>query len=73
MVGSGEDITRRGNYKVGRVHEVYPQVRNGKSIVRRVKVAVATLNQSTGKVDISYLLRDLCAVAPIEDAQELNN
>ena len=46
VMGSLEDISKRGQYRLWRVHEVLPQIINGKPIVRRAKIAVANLNDS---------------------------
>ena len=40
LVGDLEDITKRGDYRLGRIHLVHPQIRNGRELVRRVTVAV---------------------------------
>lgn len=60
LVGDSDDISRRGSYRLGRIHEVHPQVRNGVNIVRRATVAV--LNKS-GKID--HVLRDISKIAPL--------
>ena len=65
VMGSLEDISKRGQYRLGRVHEVLPQIRNGKPIVRRAKIAVANLNDS-GEVKIDYVMRDISRLAPVE-------
>jgi len=41
LVRASEDIGNRGNYRVGRVAEIFPQMSRGKSIVRRAKIAVS--------------------------------
>ena len=40
LVGDAENISRGGANRLGRVHRVYPQWRNGKELVCRVAVAV---------------------------------
>ena len=40
VLSSPEDIAKRGMYQLGRIHEVIPQMRNGKTLVRRAKVAL---------------------------------
>ena len=35
VMGSLEDISKRESYKLGRIEEVIPQIRNGKPIMRR--------------------------------------
>ena len=67
VLGSLEDITTRGKYQLGRVHEVIPQVRKGKQIVRRAKVATTKRDENTGKVKIDYVLRDISCIAPVEN------
>ena len=68
VMGSLEDISKRGRYKLGRIEEVIPQIRNGKPIVRRAKVAVTKVNETTGEVIIEYVLRDVSRLAPVENA-----
>ena len=66
ILTSMEDISKRGKYQLGRVHEVIPQSRNGKQIVRRVKVATTSTDESTGDVKVVYVLRDLSCIAPVD-------
>ena len=40
LVGDSEDITKRGAFRLGRIHLVHPQIRNGRELVRRATVAV---------------------------------
>ena len=49
VTGSIEDISKRGRYKLGRIEEVIPQIRNGKPVVKRAKVAVTKVNETTGR------------------------
>ena len=58
VLGAPIDIAKRGSYQLGRVHEVIPQLRNGKPIVRRAKIAVARYDQD-GRVEIEHVLRDI--------------
>ena len=37
LVGDASDISKRGTYRVGRIHAVYPQTRKGRDFVRRAK------------------------------------
>ena len=69
VMGSLEDISKRGRYKLGRIEKVIPQIRNGKPIVRRAKVAVTKVNETTGEIKIEYVLRDVSRLAPVENAQ----
>ena len=62
LVGDAEDITKRGAYRLGRVHAVHPQIRKGKEIVRRATLAVL---KNTGSGEIEYILRDVSKIAPI--------
>ena len=66
ILTSMEDVSKRGKYQLGRVHEVIPQSRNGKQIVRRVKVATTSTDESTGDVKVVYVLRDLSCIAPVD-------
>ena len=50
ILTSMEDVSKRGKYQLGRVHEVIPQSRNGKQIVRRVKVATTSTDENNGEV-----------------------
>ena len=68
VMGSLEDTSKRGRYKLGRIEEVIPQIRNGKPIVRRAKVAVTKVNETTGEVIIEYVLRDVSRLAPVKNA-----
>ena len=52
LVGNAEDTSKRGTYRLGRVHCVYPQLRRGKEIVRRATIAV--LKNSASK-EIEYI------------------
>ena len=60
LVRDSDDISRRGTYHLGRIHEVHPQLRKGLNIVRRATVAV--LNKAGG---IDYVLRDTSKIAPL--------
>ena len=66
VMGSLEDISKRERYKLGRIEKVIPQIRNGKPIVRRAKVAVTKVNENTGEVKIENVLRDVSRLAPVE-------
>ena len=61
-----EDVSKQGKYQLGRVHKVIPQSRNGNQIVRRVKVATTSTDESTGEVKVVYVLRDLSCIAPVD-------
>ena len=65
ILTSMEDVSKRGKYQLGRVHEVIPQGRNRKQIVRRVKVATTSTDESTGEFKVVYVLRDLSCIAPV--------
>ena len=45
-----------------------PQIRNEKPIVRGAKVALTKVNETTGEVQIEYVLRDVSRLAPVENA-----
>ena len=56
LVGDASDFSKRGAYRLGRIHAVHPQIRKGKEVVRRVTVAV---------LKVEYILRDLSKIAPV--------
>ena len=62
LVGDASDISKRGTYRLGRIHAVYPQTRKGREFVRRATVAVL---KHSGSGDIEYILRDVSKIAPI--------
>ena len=66
ILTSMEDVSKRGKYQLGRVHEVIPQNRNGNQIVRRVKVATTSTDESIGEVKVVYVLRDLSFIAAVD-------
>ena len=45
-----------------------PKIKNKKPIVRRAKVAVTTLEKTTGEMKIEYVLRDFSRLASVENA-----
>ena len=57
-----EDICKRGTYRLGKIHCVHPQIKNGKEIVRRAIVAVL---KNSGSGEVEYVLRDLSKLAPV--------
>ena len=65
LVGDWEGFTKRGNYRVGRVAEVFPQTHHGKSIVRRAKVAITNYDPDTDQFTIDHILRDISKIAPV--------
>ena len=65
LVGDAEDLSKRGAYRLGRIHCVHPQVRKGRGIVRRATVAVLAKNPDSGKTEIKYILRDLSKIASV--------
>ena len=62
LVGDAPDIGNCGTYRIGRIHKVHPQLRNGKEIVRRATIAVL---KHFGSGEIEYILRDLSKIAPL--------
>ena len=62
LVGDADDISKRGEYRLGRVHRVHPQMYKGREIVRRDTIAVL---KNSGSGDIEYVLRDISKIAPI--------
>ena len=71
VLSSPEDIAKRGMYQLGRIHEVIPQMRNGKTLVRRAKVAISKKDKNTGENKIIYVLRDLSCITPIENCESV--
>ena len=62
LVGNAEDTSKRGTYRLRRVHCVHPQLRKGKEIVRRATIAVV---KNSGCKEIEYILRDVSKIAPL--------
>jgi len=69
VLGAPTDITKRGTYQLGRVHEVIPQFRNGKPIVYRTKIAVAKYDED-GNLKIDYVLRDISCLSVVENGAD---
>ena len=65
LLGDVEDVFHRGAYRLGPIHCVHPQVREGKELVRRATVAVLSRNSTAGSCDIEHVLRDLSKIAPV--------
>ena len=63
LIGDVPDISNRDTYRLGSIHKVHPQFRNGKEIVRRATVAVLK-HSSSGKIE--YILQDLSKIAPMQ-------
>ena len=66
LVGGPGDMTKRGQYRLGRVVRILPQIRRGKALVRRAVVAVSTLNEATAERQVAEIERDLSKLAPLE-------
>ena len=62
LIGDADDISKRGSYRLGRIHCVHPQFRKGKEIVRRATIAVL---KRSGSGELEYVLRDLAKIAPL--------
>ena len=71
VLSSHEDIAKWGMYQLGRIHEVIPQMRNGKTLVRRANVAISIKDENTGENKIIYVLRDLSCITPIENCESV--
>ena len=71
VLSSPEDIAKRRMYQLGRIHEVIPQMRNGKTLVKRAKVAILKKDENTGENKIIYVLRDLSCIAPIKNCESV--
>ena len=65
VVGGPGDFNKRGNYRLGRISEVLPQMRRGKALVRRAKIAVSSCD-CNGKPVVMYIDRDISKIAPLE-------
>ena len=65
QVGDAEDLTKRGAYRLGRIHCIHPETRKGREIVRRAIVAVLAWNPDTESCKIKYILRGLSKIAPV--------
>ena len=65
LVGDAEDLTKRGAYRLGRIHCIHSETRKGREIVGRGTVAVLARNLDTGSYEIKYILRDLSKIAPV--------
>ena len=60
------DFNKRGNYKLGRISEVLPQMRRGKALVQgRAKIAVSSCD-CNGKPVVTYIDCDISKIAPLE-------
>ena len=62
LVADAEDICKRGTYRLGKIHSVHPQIRNGKEIVRQATVAVM---KNSGSGEVELVLRDVSILAPV--------
>ena len=71
VLSSPEDIAKRGMYQLGKIHEVIPQMRNGKTLIRRAKVAILKKDENTGESKIIYILRDLSCIASMENCESV--
>ena len=65
LVEDSEDFTKRGTYRLGRIHLVHPQIRNGRELVRRATVAVLAKGTVGGPDKIEYILKDVSKIAPV--------
>ena len=61
LVGDYEDLSRRGAYRLGRIHRLHSQIQQGREVVRRATVVV--LGKASG--DLEYIFRDLAKIAPV--------
>ena len=65
LVGDSGDLSKRGSYRLGRIHCLHPQIRKGREVVRRATIAVLSHNPNTGATETNYILRDLSKIAPV--------
>ena len=68
LVGDSADIFERGNYRVGRVAEVFPRMHHGTPLVWRAKIAVTEYNSKTDSYKLEYVYRDISRIAPVQQA-----
>ena len=68
LVGSHGEFNKRGQYRMGRVTEVLPQIRKGKANVRRAVVAMNTTSNSSqaSESELTLIERDISKLAPLE-------
>ena len=71
VLSSPEDIAKRRMYQLRRIHKLTPQMRNGKTLVRRAKVAILKEDENTGENKIIYVLGNLSCIAPIENCKNV--
>ena len=60
LLGDAEVLASKGEYRLGRIHSLHPQLRKGKEIVRRVTVTVLKNNSTAGNCEVEYVLRMIC-------------
>ena len=63
LVGDAEDLSKREAYRLGRIHRLHSQLRDGEKIVRRATVAVLKKNAAAGEIE--YILRNISKIAPV--------
>ena len=62
VVGDAQNFSKRGVYRLGRVHRIHPQKRKGREIVRKATTAVL---KNSGSGEIEYILRYISKIAPL--------
>ena len=62
VVEDAQDFSKRGVYRLGRVHRIHPQKRKGREIVRRATIAVL---KNSGSGDFEYIFGDTSKIAPL--------
>ena len=65
LVAGPGDFSKRGNYKLGRIEEVLPQIRKGVALVRRAKIGVSSIDKDRKSV-VTFVARDVSKIAPLE-------
>ena len=68
MGGHGEFV-KRGQYRLGRVSKVFPQIHQDKTLVRRALVAVNFTNDQAGDSILTLIERDIAKLALLELAE----
>ena len=69
LVGGHGEFVKPGQYRLGRVTEVFPQFRQGKALVRRAVVAVTSTKDQANESELTLIERDISKLAPLELAE----
>jgi len=66
LVGGHGEFVKRGEFRVGRISKVFPQIRHGKTFVRRASVAVLSTNEEADDSKLTFVERHISKLAPLE-------